>query len=129
MSGASEVARRSKAMKTVSTHPPAMVAAGSLVLLTVSLAIAPVADAAEFFVNNASAACSEAGPGTAAAPYCSITAALTAHHEPGVVITVMPGRYREQVTVPASGAAGSPITLRGQPGAIIDGSDDFSDPA
>jgi hypothetical protein len=106
-----------------------VLAAGSIVLLTLNLALAPEARAAEFFVNNASASCSDAGPGTAAAPYCTITGALTAHHEPGVIITVMPGRYREQVTLPASGLAGSPITLRAQPGAIVDGTDDFSDPA
>src|SRR6185369_231067 len=54
--------------------------------------------------------------------------ALNADHEPGVVITVMPGTYREQVTLPASGVADSPITLRGQPGAVVDGTDDYSNP-
>ena len=95
-------------------------------------AIGSAAQGAEYIVDNTSASCSAAGPGTPASPYCTITSALTAHHEPGAVITVMPGTYREQVTVPASGLAGSPITLRAQPGAgpvIIDGTDDFSNPA
>ncbi|HXJ67890.1 MAG TPA: hypothetical protein VNM39_03230, partial [Verrucomicrobiae bacterium] len=115
---------------TLSTRSPAMCVAGSL--LTLSLTLAPAVHAAEYFVNNTSASCSAAGPGTPASPYCTITSALTAHHEPGAIITVMPGTYREQVTVPASGLAGSPITLRAQPGAgpvIIDGTDDFSNPA
>src|ERR1041385_4155177 len=115
---------------TLSTRSPVICVAGSL--LTLSLTLAPAVHAAEYFVNNTSASCSAAGPGTPASPYCTITSALTAHHEPGAVITVMPGTYREQVTVPASGLAGSPITLRAQPGAgpvIIDGTDDFSNPA
>jgi hypothetical protein len=110
----------------------ATIVAEVFALLTTSTTFAPAALAAEYFVNNGSASCTNTGAGTAAEPYCSITAALTAHHEPGVVITVMPGRYREQVTVPASGFAGSPITLRAQPGAgpvVVDGTDDFSDPA
>src|SRR5881394_4211066 len=124
--------RRQTDMRTASTHLPARLAAGVTTLLTLIATLAPAARAAEFFVNNASASCSNAGPGSAATPYCSITAALAAHHEPGVIITVMPGVYREQVTVPASGLAGSPITLRAQPGAgpvVVDGTDDFSDPS
>ena len=46
---------------------------------------------------------------------------------------VMPGIYREQVTVPASGIPGSPIVLQGQgtPGnpVVVDGADDFANPA
>src|SRR5205809_702138 len=111
--------------------PPARLAAGAITLLTLITTLAPAARAAVFFVNNASASCSNTGPGTADAPYCGITAALAAHHEPGVIITVMPGVYREQVTVPASGLAGSPITLRAQPGAgpgVVDRTDDLADP-
>ena len=95
-------------------------------------AIGSAAQGAEYIVDNTNGSCSAAGPGTPASPYCTITSALTAHHEPGAIITVMPGTYREQVTVPASGLAGSPITLRAQPGAgpvLIDGTDDFSNPA
>jgi hypothetical protein len=118
--------------RTAPIHAPAALAAGALLLLTVTAMFAPAAQAAEFFVNNASASCSPSGPGTVAAPFCTITAALAAHHAPGDIITVMPGVYREQVTVPASGVAGSPITLRAQPGGaavVVDGTDDFSDPS
>ncbi len=92
----------------------------------------PTPRAAEYFVDNTSASCSNSGPGSVALPYCSITAALAAHHEPGTTITVLPGVYREQVTVPGSGAPGDPIVLRASPGSlpvIVDGRDDFSDPS
>src|SRR5262245_55769163 len=117
--------------RTGSNYAPATLAAGAIALLALGMTFAPAARAAEFFVNNGSASCSNTGPGSADAPYCSIGAALTAHHAPGDIITVLAGRYREQVTLPASGVAGSPITLRAAPGAaaIVDGTDDFSDPA
>ena len=93
----------------------------------------PLARAADYYVDGSNPACSDAGPGTQAAPYCTIGAALAAHHAAGTTIDVMPGAYHEQVTVPASGSSGSPIVLRGL-GAqgrpvLIDGADDFSDPA
>ena len=95
-------------------------------------AIAMPTRAAEYFVDNASGTCSPTGPGTLQSPYCSITAALAARHTPGTIITVMPGTYREQVTVSWSGNSSAPITLRAQPSAtpvIVDGTDDFSSPA
>ena len=46
------------------------------------------ARAAEYFVDNTSANCSNTGAGTLANPYCTITAALTARHAPGTIITV-----------------------------------------
>src|SRR5439155_19518472 len=86
-----------------------------------------------FYVSSSSASCSDAGAGTQTQPYCTITAALAAHHDAGTTINVMPGVYREQVTVPGSGASGSPVVLQGlgsssQP-VVVDGTDDFSDPA
>src|SRR5437867_7219170 len=60
-----------------------------------------LAHGADFYVNNSSSACSDAGPGSQSNPYCTISAALAAHHDPGTNIYVMPGIYREQVTVPA----------------------------
>jgi hypothetical protein len=45
---------------------------------------------------------------------------------PGLTIVVKPGVYREQITVGASGAAGSPFVFQGAgPGVVIDGADDF----
>jgi parallel beta-helix repeat protein len=86
-----------------------------------------------FYVINSSASCSDTGPGSPASPYCTISAALAAHHAPGDSIVVSPGIYREQVTVPASGDPGNPIVLEAQssPGSpvVLDGADDFADPA
>src|SRR5262249_22250589 len=85
------------------------------------------ARAQTFFVDARNGACSSAGPGTEAQPYCTISAALAAHKGPGITIVVKPGVYREQVTVPASGAAGLPFVIRAQgPGVVIDGADDFA---
>jgi parallel beta-helix repeat protein len=88
--------------------------------------------AADYYVNNGSTGCSDAGPGTPASPYCTISAALLAHPNAGTTIHVMPGIYRERVTVPGSGASGSPLVLLaeaspGQP-VVISGADDFSNP-
>jgi parallel beta-helix repeat protein len=85
------------------------------------------------YVSNAGPSCADAGPGTQALPYCTISAALAGHHAPGDSIIVLPGLYREQVTVPASGTSGSPLVLQtqGSPGSpvVVDGADDFADPA
>ena len=79
------------------------------------------------YVDGAHPACSDAGPGTESQPYCTISAAVAAHAGPGSVIVVRPGVYREQVTVPASGAAGNPFIVRAEgEGVVIDGADDLS---
>src|SRR5258706_8681206 len=78
-------------------------------------------------VDGGRSSCSDAGPGSSTTPYCTISAALLAHHDPGTTIQVMPGIYHEQVTIPASGLSGSPIVLQSmgtlsQP-VVIDGAD------
>ena len=108
----------------------------SAVLCTIVLTLAgvPVPARAQiagtYFVDGSSPSCSETASGTALNPYCSISSALAAHHEPGTTIQVMPGVYREQVTVPASGASGSPVLLQAMPRpgepVTIDGADDFA---
>src|SRR6266571_960664 len=100
----------------------------------ISLWLAPPAWAAgTFYVNNSSPFCSDVGPGTLAQPYCTIAAALAVQGGPGTTINVLPGLYREQVTVPASGLPGSPLVLKaiGTPGqpVVVDGTDDFSSTA
>ncbi len=80
-------------------------------------------------VNGTSASCSNAGPGDAITPFCTIGrgAAVAAA---GDTVLVAPGIYREQVTAPVSGAPGLPITyLASGPGAIVLGTFDVSDPA
>jgi len=52
--------------------------------------------------------------------YSTIQAGLNAAR-PGDTVEVRPGTYNERVTFPRSGTAGKPITLRGEPGAIVDG--------
>jgi hypothetical protein len=41
----------------------------------------------------------------------------------GDVVSIGPGIYREQVSLPRSGTASQPIVFRGQPGAILDGAE------
>jgi hypothetical protein len=53
--------------------------------------------------------------------YSTIQAGLNAA-QPGDTVDVRAGTYNERVTFPRSGTAGKYITLRGEPGAIIDGS-------
>ena len=107
-------------------------AAFMMAALSAALWTAPVR-ATDYYVDAANPSCSDAGPGSSTAPYCSIGAALAAHHDPGTTLHVRPGVYREQVTFPASGAAGSPIVIvaddTGTERVVVDGSDDFSSPA
>src|SRR2546426_913106 len=80
-----------------------------------------------FYVDNSSGSCSNTGPGTEANPYCTISAAAAAHKGPGITIYVKPGVYRETITVPGSGASGSPFVFQALGGpVVVDGSDDFS---
>jgi len=94
-------------------------------VLVLSTALAGAVFAADYYVDNSTNACADVGPGTVAQPYCTIGAALAAHHDPGTTIHVLPGTYAEQVAIPASGTAGSPLVLQAdtQPGApvVIDG--------
>ncbi|MBI3608695.1 MAG: PKD domain-containing protein [Nitrospirae bacterium] len=80
-----------------------------------------------FYVDGANSACSNSGSGTAATPYCTISAAASAQGGAGTTLYVKPAVYHEQVTVPASGASGSPFVFQalGAP-VVVDGADDFS---
>ncbi len=100
----------------------------ALALACASLSAEP-ASAATYYVDANSPTCSSAGPGTPANPYCTITAAVAARKGPGITIVVKPGTYREQVSIPASGAAGNPYVLIAEGRVVLDGADDFADPA
>ncbi|HKQ59026.1 MAG TPA: right-handed parallel beta-helix repeat-containing protein [Candidatus Eisenbacteria bacterium] len=102
-----------------------------LAIAVAMLAAAGPSAAAVYYVNNASGSgCSSGGPGTPSNPYCTISSAGTAHHAAGDTILVMPGTYRETVTVPGSGSSGDPfVYLAGGPGVIVDCADNFSSPA
>src|SRR5881396_193071 len=80
-----------------------------------------------FYVDRANPACSNSGPGSAATPYCTISAAVAARGGPGTTIYVRPGNYPEEISVPASGSSGNPFVIQAVGGpAVVDGSDDFS---
>ena len=95
--------------------------------------LVPAASAATYYVDQGNGSCSEGGPGTPSAPYCSISAALGANHLPGTTIIVRPGVYRELIDANYSGTPGNPIVLLAQPTTgnpvVIQGSDSFSNPA
>ncbi len=61
-------------------------------------------------------------PGTAAAPLASVQEALD-RARPGDTVRLGAGVYRERVSFPGSGAYGKPVTLEGEPGAVLDGSE------
>jgi hypothetical protein len=100
----------------------------ALAALAVSLGLAVASNAVIYQVDDG-AVCP--GAGTPAAPFCEIGSAA-AVAAPGDTVNVAPGVYREQVSVPASGAAGSPILYRATgpgPAARVLGTEDLSDPA
>ena len=66
---------------------------------------APQAFAATFYVDNTNPAATDTGPGTTATPYRTITSAVNHHQGAGNTIMVLAGTYREQVSIPASGAS------------------------
>ncbi len=110
-------------------HRPRIVA-GLLLLALAAAYPRPSGAATVYYVDNQSATCNNAGAGTEAEPYCTISAAVAARKGPDITIVVKPGLYREQVTVPASGAAGLPYVIQAQgPGVIVDGADDFANTA
>src|SRR5215213_6152367 len=94
-------------------------------LLTAVLAVglaAPGGAAAEdgstLHVDQASASCSAAGPGTADQPFCTIGAAAAAAG-PGTTVLVEAGTYPENVQPPTGGTAESPVTFAAAPGAKV----------
>ncbi len=113
---------------TIALRPAPRLAVPATVLAIALAAGMPArTEAATFYVDNQSAGCSNSGAGSEAQPYCTIAAAVAARGAAGNTILVKPGTYREQVTVPVSGAAGSPFVLRATgPGVVVDGADDLS---
>jgi parallel beta-helix repeat protein len=98
--------------------------------LALGAALTSTTHAQTYYVDNQSGTCSDAGPGTESAPYCTINAAMAAHRGPGITILVKPGIYREQVTISAAGASASNFVFHAAgPGVVVDGSDDFANSA
>jgi hypothetical protein len=91
--------------------------------LAASLVAASPALATVWEVNGASAACTDAGAGTLAQPFCTIGRGAAAAVA-GDTVNVAAGDYREIVVVPADG-----VTYTGAPGARVLGTENLSDPA
>ena len=66
------------------------------------------------FVSQAKSCSDSAGLGSAAVPFCTISAAA-AVVEPGQTVMVEPGQYNESVSITRSGTAAAPITFQGVP--------------
>ena len=101
---------------------------GAAIALLLAFALVPVAHATPgtFYVDNSGEApCSNSGPGTEAQPFCTISAAVTKVGGPGCTILVKSGTYREQVTIPVSGAPGDSFVIRAIGTVTIDGADSF----
>src|SRR5690348_9279004 len=82
-----------------------VVTAAAAVGLVVLGAHAASAASTTLYVDRGNASCTDAGPGTATAPFCTIgAAALKA--VAGTTVQVAAGTYPEMVTVKASGTAG-----------------------
>ena len=100
------------------------------VMMAPLLASPGVQAAGTFHVEIDNPSCSDSGPGTEAIPYCSIVKATQIQGGPGTTLLVKPGTYRERITVPASGTGIDSFVIRALgPGVVIDGADDFSEPA
>ncbi len=94
-----------------------------LMVGTALLVLALPARAAELLVDQAHPAASDAGPGTAEAPFKSVAKA-TAAAGPGDTVTVRPGIYRESVNLRRGGEEDRPLTIRASgPGAVLSGAD------
>jgi parallel beta-helix repeat protein len=110
------------------TVPTVVYVIPTIVLLI--LLLQPPAEAATYYVGGSG--CSDsAGVGSSSQPFCTVTAALARYHSAGKTILVRSGTYREQITVPASGASGAPLVIRAASGATVtvDGADEFSSPS
>jgi PKD domain len=73
-----------------------------------------------YWVNGTAPGCGDTCTGTQSAPFCTISAGRKKAVNPGDLVHVAPGTYREQVTVTGSGTATDPITPLGDaPGVIV----------
>jgi hypothetical protein len=88
-------------------------AAGATLACVLLLGAAFPAGAATYYVDNTNPGCINSGAtaGSASTPYCTISAAASQHPGAGNTIRVLAGTYREQVSIPAAGASGSPFVI------------------
>jgi len=98
------------------------------VCLGLSVLLAPrLAAATEYFVAQHSPACSDAGPGTEAEPWCTVQTAANAMVA-GDTVWVAEGVYRESVTPASSGLPDSPIRYAAMAGqkVVLSGADEIT---
>ncbi len=83
------------------------------------LCVASVLGAAEYFVSPSG---NDSNPGSAKAPFATIGKAVKAV-QPGDIVTIRSGVYRESINISQKGTAQKPIIFRGAPGetAVITG--------
>ncbi|HTP02793.1 MAG TPA: right-handed parallel beta-helix repeat-containing protein [Anaerolineales bacterium] len=72
-----------------------------------------------YYVDN-TVACADTNAGTLqTAPWCTLAKAEANAKNAGDTVIVLHGTYAESVTLQGSGAAGSPITFKAGPGAVV----------
>jgi parallel beta-helix repeat protein len=92
----------------------------AVTVVTLAAVLVPMAsasaDTSTLYVGGAG--CSDAGSGTQAQPYCTISKAAGVAVA-GQTVLVSSGTYSENVTPASSGSSGSPITFQAAPGATV----------
>ncbi|HLO33190.1 MAG TPA: right-handed parallel beta-helix repeat-containing protein [Anaerolineales bacterium] len=73
-----------------------------------------------YYVDNTNLACSNAGSGTLATPFCTITRGAFYAYA-GDTVSVLHGTYAETIFPPRSGTDGQPITFQAEPGVTVTG--------
>ena len=96
-----------------------------LVAIAMGLVLAAAAGAAELVVDQGNPAAADTNPGTADQPFKTVSKAVSAV-QPGDVVLIKAGVYREIVKVAASGTAEKRITVKAAPGqrVLINGADE-----
>ncbi len=94
-----------------------------LILLLIIVVLSAGATAAEYYVSPDG---DDGNPGTVVSPLRTIQAGIS-RLQPGDVLHLLPGVYRQSAGFIRSGSAGNPITVRAEPGTVlIDGSEEIS---
>jgi len=95
-----------------------IVATTCMLLAGIALTAGPAPSlVSTLYVDQQNSACSDTGNGSAATPYCTISAAANA--SAGQTVQVASGTYTEAVTVKGSGTAGAPVVFTAAPGATV----------
>jgi hypothetical protein len=94
---------------------PALLAIG--ILPAAFMALPSTAEAAPlaFYVDKSMGACTDAGPGTAARPFCTLTKGVS-RTTAGYTLYIGWGRFAETISPVASGTAAAPIRITAWPG-------------